>query len=104
MNGKMPRRKGNRIERELVALHRAAGIACERVPLSGSAGGSFAGDLVIDGGLRAEVKGRGNGAGFRTVERWLGGQDLLFLRQDRAAPLVVMPWAVYIGLMTRPGE
>lgn len=97
MHGNAPRRKGNRLERELVALHRAAGIAAERIPLSGSAGGSF------DGTLRAEVKGRGTGAGFKTVDRWLGDWDLLFLRRDRAAPLVVLPWAVYVELMTRPG-
>lgn len=104
MSGKAPRRKGDRLERELVQRHHAAGIPAERVPLSGAAGGTFAGDLIVDGGLRGQVKGRGNGEGFKLLERWLDEADLLFLRRDRAAPLVVMPWAVYLRLMTRPGE
>ena len=87
------RRKGNRIERELVELHRRIGIAAERVPLSGAAGGTFAGDLVLPGIGRAEVKARGNGAGFATLDRWLGNNDVLFLRRDRAEPLVLLPWA-----------
>ena len=39
----------------------------------------------------AEVKARGTGDGFRTLERWLGGNDALFLWRDRAAPFVVLP-------------
>lgn len=93
------KRKGNRIERELVHLHQAAGIEAERVPLSGAAGGSYSGDLVIGIDWRAEVKARANGEGFKTLEKWLGDNDMLFLRRDRAAPMVLMPWAVYARLM-----
>ena len=35
--GKASRRKGDRFEREIVALFQAHGIAAERVPLSGAA-------------------------------------------------------------------
>jgi hypothetical protein len=94
-------RKGSRIERELVQLHRGAGIPAERVPLSGAAGGTFSGDLRVAGGMRAEVKARASGEGFRVLERWLGEMDLLFLRRDRSKPLVVMPWTVYEQLMDR---
>lgn len=97
--GKASRNKGQRIERELVHLHVAAGIPAERVPLSGAAGGSFTGDLRIAGTLRAEVKARGDGSGFVTLERWLGEQDVLFLKRDRQPPLVCMPWATYLALM-----
>ena len=97
--GAHSRRKGGRIEREIVHLHRDAGIEAERVPLSGAAGGSFAGDVIVAGELRAEVKARANGEGFATLERWLGSHDLLFLRRDRAAPLVVMPWTLYARLL-----
>jgi hypothetical protein len=83
------RDKGARCEREIVHLHRDAGIAAERVPLSGAAGGMFSGDLAVPGLGRAEVKARGNGAGFALLERWLGDHDALFLRRDRALPLVV---------------
>jgi Holliday junction resolvase len=95
------RDKGNRIEREIVNLHRAEGLSAERVPLSGAAGGSFAGDLIIDGVGRAEVKARAGGAGFVTIEGWLADHNALFLRRDRVAPLVVLPWQVYLWLLMR---
>jgi hypothetical protein len=95
------RDKGARIEREIVNLHRTAGIAAQRVPLSGAAGGLFTGDLVVDGLGRAEVKARADGAGFALLERWLADHDGLFLRRDRAQPLVLLPWRVYLRLLTR---
>ena len=90
--------KGNRIEREMVHRYLDNGVFAERVPLSGSAGGSFSGDLRI-GSLRGEVKARRAGQGFKTLERWLGGNDLLFLRRDRAEPIVVMEWQTYMQIM-----
>ena len=99
--GLKSRRKGSRIERELVHRHQDAGIPAERVPLSGAAGGSYTGDLRIQGDLKAEVKARAGGEGFKTLERWLGDSDLLFLRRDRSDPLVVMPWSLYEQLMGR---
>lgn len=93
------RRKGARIEREVVQLLRGAGIPAERVPLSGAAGGSFTGDVVIAHRWRAEVKARGAGAGFKVLERWLGEADLLVLRRDRAEPMVVLPWPLARALL-----
>jgi Holliday junction resolvase len=46
MSGARHRRKGNRVERELVAYLRERGFAAERIPLSGSAGGSLSGDIT----------------------------------------------------------
>ena len=97
--GKMQRNKGARVENELVHAHIDDGIPCQRVPLSGAAGGSFGGDLVIAGRFRAEVKARASGEGFTTLERWLGENDVLLLKRNRAAPLVVLPWNVYTKLM-----
>ncbi len=91
------------IEREVVNLHRERGIEAERVPLSGAAGGSFAGDVVIAQRIRAEVKTRGNGSGFVTLEKWLGRNDALFLRRDRADPLVVLPARTWFALLDRAG-
>ena len=99
--GAKSRRKGYRIEHELVELHRAAGIEARRVPLSGGVEG-WEGDLRIQsalGELRAEVKARAGGEGFKVLERWLGDGDLLFLRRDRSAPLVVMGWCFYTRIM-----
>ena len=96
--GNLSRIKGQRIERELVHRHHAAGIPASRVPLSGAAGGEYAGDLrVLD--FTAEVKARKDGSGFKQLEAWLGQHSLLFLRRDRQRPLVVLPWETYITIM-----
>jgi Holliday junction resolvase len=105
--GKPSRDKGARIEREIVALHAELGVKAERVPLSGAqryrgngadidvyAFGSEAAPLV------SEVKARASGEGFALLERWLGDADALFLRRDRAEPLVVLPWRVWSQLLS----
>ena len=95
---RMSRDKGQRIERELVHLHLDAGIPASRVPLSGAAGGEYAGDLhILD--FTVEVKARANGEGFKQLEAWLGDHDMLFLRRDRQRPLVLLPWQTYLKLM-----
>jgi len=98
MSGRRSRNKGYRIERELVLKHKEAGIPCKRVPLSGAQEG-YPGDLMVEDKYLAEVKARASGSGFKTLERWLGENDLLFLRRDRADPLVVMPWEMYLRLL-----
>ena len=90
--GRSPRQKGNRSERALVRYLQDRGFAAERVPLSGSAGGKYAGDLsvpVLGIDRRVEVKVRGNG--FRELYSWLVDRDFLIVRADRAEPLVVIP-------------
>lgn len=90
--GRRPRDKGNRTERALVRFLQDRGFAAERVPLSGSAGGRFAGDITIPllgVDCIAEVKVRGTG--FRQLYEWLDGRDLLIVRADRREPLVVLP-------------
>jgi hypothetical protein len=90
--GRASRDKGNRAERALVHFLQAQGFTCARIPLSGSVGGKFAGDLSIAllGIDRiAEVKVRSNG--FRELYAWLEARDLLIVRADRREPLVVLP-------------
>jgi Holliday junction resolvase len=90
--GRKSRDKGNRAERAIVKFFQAHGFAAERVPLSGSAGGSYCGDITVPL-LRidrvAEVKCRADG--FRELYKWLEGRDLLIVRADRKEPLVVLP-------------
>jgi hypothetical protein len=45
--GRGARQKGNRLERALVRALQDHGFAAERVPLSGSAGGSYTSDLTV---------------------------------------------------------
>jgi len=91
--GRGPGDKGRRDERRIVRLLRGLGFRAERIPLSGAAGGSFAGDIVLhlQGGVKltAEVKCRADG--FKQIYKWLSGRDLLVIRADRADPLIVMP-------------
>jgi len=87
--GRMQRNKGARVEREIVQRFIDIGLHAEKVPLSGAAGGSFSGDLLVDG-RRVEVKARKDGTGFKLLYRWLGDNDFLVCKQDRTEPLVIM--------------
>ena len=90
--GRSPRQKGNRVERFIVNLLQQHGFAAERIPLSGSAGGSFKGDISVPllGRDRiVEVKARA--AGFQQIYKWLDGRDLLIVKADRAEPIVILP-------------
>jgi len=102
MSGARHRRKGSRIEREIVDRHRELGVQAERYPLSGSSrfrGKGHDVDLYIFGKdaapAVAEVKGRKNGAGFNTLERWLDDYDALFLRRNNTDPMVLLPWRTW---------
>jgi Archaeal holliday junction resolvase (hjc) len=90
--GRAPRAKGNRFERALVRLLQDSGFGAERVPLSGSAGGSYCGDIsvpLLGRDLTVECKARANG--FASLYQWLDGRDVLIIRADRKEPLVVLP-------------
>ena len=52
---------------------------------------------------KAEVKARASGGGFVQLERWLAQHDALFLRRDRADPLVLLPWSTWARLISRKG-
>ena len=99
--GRARRAKGDRIERKLVHSHEEIDICAERYPLSGAS--QFRGtghDLDIyafgreQAPIVAEVKGRKNGAGFTTLERWLSGfQTPYFSAATMLIPLFACPGA-----------
>src|SRR5690606_23185668 len=89
--GKHSRDKGVRAEREFAKL-----ISGERVPLSGAAGGRFAGD-VVGLGLKWEVKRRADG--FKELYKWLEGKDALAVRADRREWLVVIPLERFLQMV-----
>jgi hypothetical protein len=88
------KRKGDGFEREMVALLQGYGIAAEKVPLSGAVkGGAFDRDLNVSVPVQgadwtAECKRRARQ--FKTIDAMLGPNKLLFCRDDRSRPLVVM--------------
>ena len=98
MPGKSAKTKGYLAEHELKNMHNDMGVFCKRVPLSGAAPG-YKGDLVILEEFQAEVKKRAEGNGFATLERWLGQNDMLFLKRNRQLPMVVLDWATYTKLI-----
>jgi hypothetical protein len=102
--GRASRDKGNRAERSIVKFLQAQGFAAERVPLSGSAGGSYLGDLtvpILNVDRVVEVKARANG--FRELYRWLIDRDILIVRADRSEPLVVLPLKLAAEIAARAG-
>ena len=98
--GKPSRDKGQREERKIVHQFQEAGIAAERVPLSGSAGGSFAGDVTIPvAGEDRVFEAKIRADGFRTIYEWLGANYGLFIRSDRNPSLVVLRTSDFIALI-----
>jgi Holliday junction resolvase len=101
------RRKGARVEREIVDRHGELGIRSERVPLSGAAhyqGNGADVDVYAfpdQPPISCEVKARKAGAGFVTLEKWLGTNDALFLRRNNQEPIVVLPWKTWAALLQK---
>jgi Holliday junction resolvase len=104
MGGRASRDKGNRAERAIVKFLQDRGFAAERVPLSGSAGGSYLGDVTVpllNIDRCVEVKCRADG--FRELYKWLEARDLLIVRADRREPLVVIPLKLAAEIAAKAG-
>jgi hypothetical protein len=103
--GSASRQKGNRAERAIVKFLQERGFAAERIPLSGSAGGSYVGDLtvpILEVDRCIEVKCRADG--FRELYKWLQDRDILILRADRSEPLVVFPLKLAAEIAAKAGK
>jgi Holliday junction resolvase len=90
--GRASRDKGNRLERAIVRLLQDHGLGAECIPLTGSAGGSFSGDVttpLIGRDLTIECKSRANG--FLKLYAWLEGRHILVVKADRRDALVILP-------------
>ncbi len=100
--GRASRDKGQREERSIVHAFQEAGIAAERVPLSGAAGGSFSGDVTIPvHGVDRLFEAKVRADGFREIYRWLGSNFALFIRRDRAPRLVVLRESDFIEIIRK---
>lgn len=109
------KRKGTRVERELVKELEALGLNARRQYASGAFGtrigeARFQGDVAFklgDEWLKVECKARANGEGFTQLERWQAGCDVLLVKRDRQAPQVVITFDVFkrlLDLANRGGE
>jgi hypothetical protein len=97
MAGRASKRKGSAGEREIAKL-----LGGQRVPLSGAAGGEFAGDVIVPGLGTGEVKRRRDG--FKQIYKWLGDNDFLAIRADRKEWLIVLPLDRLLRLMGRDSD
>lgn len=98
--GEFSRNKGNRVEYSLVRKLTEEGLEAERVPLSGSMGGSFSGDVSLSFlGSRQPFEVKARADGFKEIYKWLIGAKGLFLKADRKDTLVVLRLPDFIGLM-----
>ena len=97
--GKASRQKGDRFERECVALFQAYGLAAERVPLSGAVGGSFSGDLTIPIlGIDQRLEAKIRAAGFKQIRGWMAGNYAVVYRANRSEPLITLRLADFAKL------
>ena len=98
--GSKSRRKGARIELEVLHQLQDAGLAAEKL----SYAWKETHDLCVSVGdrhLAGEVKARANG--FKTIYKWLERIDILFLRADRSETLAVLPLETLIELIKFKG-
>ena len=102
--GRASRQKGNRAERAIVKFLQARGFGAERVPLSGSAGGSYLGDLTVPViGIDRVVEVKVRAKGFAQLYAWLVDRDILIVRADRSEPLVVLPLKLAAEIAAKAG-
>jgi Holliday junction resolvase len=92
MSGRAPREKGDRFERSLTKIFQEAGFGAERIPLSGSAGGSYRGDVSAPLlGVDRVIECKSRRSGFASLYAWLEARDILIIKRDRSDPLVIVP-------------
>ena len=106
MGGRASRQKGNRFEREGVAILTAAGLVARRIPLSGAMRG-FKGDIELElAGRKLRLEAKSRKHGFKFIYEALADNDALLVKTDRSEPLVIMPLRGLAALLgaNKPGE
>lgn len=99
------KRKGDGFELEVVHFLQAAGIAAEKIPLSGAIkGGSFEGDIAVPvRGIDRKLECKRRAKKFGTLYGWMGANYALVVRDNRTEPLVVLRLADFAEL-ARPAD
>lgn len=90
------KRKGYKLEAELVKHFESWGLKAWR------GDGKVGRDVLVKIGddiFRFECKARGSGSGFKTLARWLEGNDAIYMRADYETGMVTMPIGTLWGLM-----
>jgi len=100
--GKMSRTKGALYERELVNDFKARGLAAQRVPLSGAT--AYAkGDVEVTAGYDGKTVYRGECKRRAALPEWiekaLGENDFVAMREDRGTTLIVLRLDAFADLL-----
>ena len=100
-----PREYVANFKKEIPAMFKSWGLRCERVPLSGATHyQDNSGDVDVykksgrDAPFVCEVKGRKKFPGY--LAEWLGDNDILLLKGDRAEPMAILPMRVLKELLS----
>jgi hypothetical protein len=93
------KRKGDGFELEVVHFLQAAGIAAEKIPLSGAVGGSFSGDIAVPiRGVDRRLECKRRARAFGTLYGWMGDNYALVLRDNRTESLVLLRLKDFVDL------
>lgn len=93
------KQKGYRTEYNLVKRFQVAGIDAKRQVLSGALPDHPHDIKIKNPDMIIEVKARKNGAGFKTLKRWMGSADALIMHEDHEESMVAIALPLFIDLI-----
>jgi len=93
------KQKGYRTEYNLVKRFQANGLDAKRQVLSGALPDHPHDIKIKNPDMIVEVKARKNGAGFKTLKRWMGSADALIMHEDHEESLVAVSLPLFIDLL-----
>ena len=93
------KQKGYRTEHMLVKRFQSAGIDAKRQVLSGALPDHPHDIKINNPDMIVEVKARKNGAGFKTLKRWMGSADALIMHEDYEESMVAIALPLFINLI-----
>ena len=93
------KQKGYRTEYNLVKRFQSNGLDAKRQVLSGALPEHPHDIKIKNPDLIVEVKARKNGAGFKTLKRWIGSADALIMHEDHEESLVAISLPYFIDLL-----
>lgn len=93
------KQKGYRTEYNLVKRFQANGLDAKRQVLSGALPDHPHDIKIKNPDMIVEVKARKNGAGFKTLKKWMGSADALIMHEDHEESLVAVSLPLFIDLL-----
>ena len=98
------KQKGYRTEYNLVKKFQSLGINAKRQVLSGALPEHPHDIKIKNPDMIIEVKARKDGAGFKTLKRWMGTADALILHEDNDDSMVAISLTKFIDFILNHAE